>query len=295
MSEGAQLLTHARPAGAGSELCAGIFFLGVALCGLNACAPYMRSIPDSRAALQAEYPELVREAPWSGGELRYVTLGEVSSPPVVFVHGSPGSWDVYAPFLHDPRLSCYLRIAYDRPGFGGSQPGREEPSLERQADALNGLLDDLGVTQPVRLVGHSLGGAVIARFAMDHPERVAGLVFVASSVDPSLEKRLWYQKIADRRVFQPLIADDLLTSNRELAPFGPELSKMLPLWPRIQVPVAIVHAHDDGLVPFVNVAFLERHLPGVPLRETLLPSGGHLILWSQRDLVIDAIRWLDQG
>lgn len=295
MSEGAQLLTHARPAGAGSELCAGIFFWGIAFCGLNACAPYMRTIPESRSALQAEHPDLVRHAPWAGGELRYVALGDASSPPVVFVHGSPGSWDVYAPFLHDPRLSSYLRIAYDRPGFGGTQPGQEEPSLQRQAEALEGLLDDLGVHQPVRLVGHSLGGAVIARFAMDHPERTAGLVFVASSVDPALEKRLWYQKIADRRIFQPLIADDLLTSNRELRPFGPELAQMLPLWPRIQVPVAIVHARDDGLVPFVNVAFLEEHLSGVRLRETLLPKGGHLILWSQEDLVVDAIRWLDQG
>ncbi len=263
---------------------------------LAACAPaFVQTIEDNRAALQSQEPALLREADWGGTALRYVDLGPPDAPPVVFVHGSPGSWDAYAHLLRDPGLQGYRRLAYDRPGFGGSAPGREEPSLARQAEALATVLDAAGVREPVRLVGHSLGGAVIARFAIDHPERTAGLVFVASSVDPSLEKRLWYQKAAELRLIQWMIPADFITANREIAPLGGELEAMLPLWSRITAPVAIVHAHDDGLVPIQNVSFLERMLGEDRPRETLIDEGGHAILWTRPELVVSAIRGLDGG
>lgn len=260
---------------------------------LPACAPFMRTIEDSRLALEAEDPELLRVLPWGDAALRYVAVGDPRLPPLVFVHGSPGSWEAGAHLLRDARLEGLLRIAYDRPGFGGSQPGQEEPSLARQAAAIVAILDALGVTAPVRLVGHSLGGAVIARFAMDYPERTAGLVFVAGSVDPALEKRLWYQRLAEKRAVVWAVPEDMQVANREIAPLGGELEVMLPGWAGITAPVAVVHAEDDGLVPIENVQFLRRQLVSTRPHEIILKKGGHLILWSRVDRVVDAIRWLD--
>ena len=45
----------------------------------------------------------------------------------------------------------------------------------------------------IMLIGHSLGGPVIARMAMDYPDAYQGLIFVAASIDPEMEKEEWYR------------------------------------------------------------------------------------------------------
>ncbi len=47
---------------------------------------------------------------------------------------------------------------------------------------------ELVVNQKTILVGHSLGGPVIARTAMDYPDLVDGLILVGGSIDPEMEK-----------------------------------------------------------------------------------------------------------
>ncbi len=90
-------------------------------------------------------------------------------------------------------------VSVDRLGFGRSTPGKVETSLRKQAESLVPLLRSLaGPGKPI-LVGHSYGGPVIAKIAMDHPELVGGLVMVAPSIDPGLEKLRWYNHVASWR------------------------------------------------------------------------------------------------
>jgi pyruvate dehydrogenase E2 component (dihydrolipoamide acetyltransferase) len=74
-------------------------------------------------------------------------------------------------------------IAIDLPGHGGSSKDVGDGSLATLADAVGQALDAMGV-EKVRLVGHSLGGAVAARFAADDPARVAALVLIAPALLP---------------------------------------------------------------------------------------------------------------
>ena len=68
---------------------------------------------------------------------------------------------------------------------------------------------------------------------------------------------------------------------------------MLPLWAGVRCPVTVVHAKDDRLVPFGNVAFARRVLVNcLHYREITLPKGDHFILWTRPDVVRQAI--LDQ-
>ena len=54
-----------------------------------------------------------------GKSLHYVAVGDTGKPVVVFVHGSPGTWDNFLYFLTDTTLlNTYRMIAVDRPGFG---------------------------------------------------------------------------------------------------------------------------------------------------------------------------------
>ena len=132
-------------------------------------------------------------------QLNYAEVGDRSSPLVLFVHGSPGSWDAFIHFLADADLEkrCHI-VSVDRPGFGSSERGRHQYDLQKQASALKPILETNASGTPALLVGHSFGGPVIARFAMDYPDLVGGLILIAASIDPELETVKWYQKAAEQ-------------------------------------------------------------------------------------------------
>lgn len=72
-------------------------------------------------------------------------------------------------------------IAYNRAAYGASSPARDSRSAADIAADLDGVLRSLGVTGPLVLVGHSMGGVYIRAFAARQLERVAGMVLVDSS------------------------------------------------------------------------------------------------------------------
>jgi pimeloyl-ACP methyl ester carboxylesterase len=107
-------------------------------------------------------------------------LEEGWGPATVLVHGLGGFAESWR--YNIPELARHGRvIALDLPGFGSSGKPRRAYTLDFLAQALDGLLRALGV-DTVRLVGHSLGGAVVARFALEHPGRVERLAFLGAAV-----------------------------------------------------------------------------------------------------------------
>jgi pimeloyl-ACP methyl ester carboxylesterase len=74
-------------------------------------------------------------------------------------------------------------ITYDRRGFGASPPG--EPGF-RHLDDLRAVLDSLA-TEPVVLVGNSMGGALALDLAVTEPERLAGLLLISPAVSGAPE------------------------------------------------------------------------------------------------------------
>jgi branched-chain amino acid transport system permease protein len=113
--------------------------------------------------------------------LEYFRQGE-GPERVVLVHGFQASaaiWRLVQEALPSDR---YTSIAINNRGAGGSEaPPREEDFSVQifAADAFE-LVTELG-WRDFTLVGHSLGGATVAQFAVDHPELIKGLVLL----DPS--------------------------------------------------------------------------------------------------------------
>lgn len=118
--------------------------------------------------------------------------------PLVLLHGAGCN-------LEDMRLALGERLAarhrvilIDRPGAGCSESGgRAFSSPAAQAAVLRDILDRLGIARAV-LVGHSWGGALGLAFALDHPQRTAGLVLLSPPTHAQLRRMT--------RLYRPLAA-----------------------------------------------------------------------------------------
>jgi pimeloyl-ACP methyl ester carboxylesterase len=227
----------------------------------------------------------------AGHTLRYAELDRAGSPRIVFLHGSPGEWQGFAEYMKRPELQAYgPLLTPDRPGYGGSEPHAVVTSLTEQARRLAPLLRGEGA--PAIVVGHSLGGAIAAKLAMDDPQLVRGLLLLAPSVAPQYEAPRWYQRFATWRVVQWLLPQVLLDSNRELMPLQAQLREIEPGWAGLRMPVYVVQGEDDGLVDPRTADFLERELAHTPHRIWRYPHAGHLLLWEHPDYVVAALRAL---
>lgn len=101
-------------------------------------------------------------------------------PTVVFESGLGEGWYVWA--LVQPALAqSYRTCSYDRAGIGFSDPRGGERTVAVLNSDLHELLRRAGEKPPFLLVGHSLGGIFLRRYAARYPEDVAGMVLVDSA------------------------------------------------------------------------------------------------------------------
>ena len=110
-----------------------------------------------------------------------------SDPPVILsLHGIYGSYDQALENVRE--FSKYYRIIVpSRFGYPGSAVAGEG-SPKEQAAALMALLDILNIEQ-VYVLGASAGGTPALRFALDYPERTAGLILLSSAPPPEEKPR----------------------------------------------------------------------------------------------------------
>ncbi len=224
-------------------------------------------------------------------EIHYVCAGDESKPLVLFVHGSPGSLSAFISFLADTTLLSHaLLVSTDRPGFGYSNFGNGESSLKRQSEALKPILEKYKNNRPIVLVGHSLGGPLIARMSVEYPELVDGLIIVAGSIDPALEpNETWFRAPLASPFLSWLLPRSLRASNEEIYHLKPELEKMLPYWAAIKCPVTVIQGQKDSLVPSENADFAKRMLVNAPVEFILKADMDHFVPWSNPELIQRAI------
>ncbi len=222
--------------------------------------------------------------------MHYTITGSDSLPLVLFVHGAPGSSSQMLSYLSDTALTKVAQVAtVDRPGYGYSCFGAAERSLEKQALALKPILEKHGTGRAI-LVGHSFGGPVIARMAMDFPELVGGLVIVAGSIDPELEPEYWWQKPLDWRAIRWMVPPAFRVSNQEILPLKNELEQMLPLWDNIVCPVTVIQGMEDNLVDAGNAAFAGKMLVNSShVVIDTIQNDGHFIMWTRQERIVGKI------
>jgi pimeloyl-ACP methyl ester carboxylesterase len=237
-----------------------------------------------------EQKGVLHEFPTGKRTVTYLEVGDSALPLVVFVHGSPGSLSAFIDFMADTALLAHAQlISLDRPGFGASNFGYAEPSLEKQAALLKPILEKHKTQRPIILVGHSLGGPLIARMAMDYPALIDGLVMVAPSIDPQLEPHEWFRGPLALPFLKWMLPRSIRASNDEIYKLKPELEKMLPLWSQIKAPTIVIQGKKDSLVPPANADFAKKMMTSADVKLVIVDGMNHFVPWSHPYLIRNAI------
>jgi pimeloyl-ACP methyl ester carboxylesterase len=250
----------------------------------------------------------------AGVRTHYVKEGDGDTT-VVLIHGFGGS--TYSWRLNIAELSRkYTVIAVDMRGFGyTSRDPASEYSPRAYATHVATFLDQLKVRRPI-LVGHSLGGEVAMRIALQRPDDVAGLVLLDSAglpdrprpaappipppfrqallrlltspraVRAGLELAFYDKSFVDkemvdayRRPLQVEGAEEMLwrmTRTRTPSLNRSEIA-------RIKVPTIVVWGKQDRLIPLQEGVELAATIPGARL--VVIDRVGHMPQEERPDVV----------
>lgn len=147
--------------------------------------------------LASKHPPTGQTVTVNGHGLHVLSAGQRSDT-VVLIHGASANAREFTSNLIPALRDDFTVLAPDRPGHGYSdRPGSDGGILAMQARQMAGLISETG-RGPVLVIGHSYGGAVALRLALDYPEAVRGLILLAPVTHDWGENggTAWYNHVA---------------------------------------------------------------------------------------------------
>lgn len=244
-----------------------------------------------------DVPVRIRYLDFEGVKTRYIETGLGREEKlVVFVHGAPGSSNNFFRYLADSALLQEARmVAIDRLGYGESGLGQAENAIERQARQVLAVREQFRA-DTVILVGHSYGGPIVGKFAMDYPDKLTAAVLLAPVDDPDNEPMFWYAHFGKWKATRWMLPAALKVSADEKFSHAAELEKVAGGWKHIRVPVVHIHGRKDGLAPpKANMDFSRNNIPPEYLQLLYLEDTGHFIPWTDYGLTQKTVLQLLQG
>lgn len=248
-----------------------------------------------------------------GTALGWASHGE--GPPVVKTSNCPTHleldlespvWSHWVRFFGDH----FRFVRYDERGCGLSDREVEDLSFDRWVEDLEAVINAAGIDGPITLLGVSKGAATAIAYADKYPDRVSRIIIYggyaqgwAARGDPRGAKL--YKSIVDlvslgweleNPVFRELITKRYIPSgSEEQIEWYNELCRktmsasttarllksrahvdVTPMLERIAVPVMVMHANRDEVIPFSEGRLLARELPNAEFVE--LESRNHIVL-----------------
>jgi pimeloyl-ACP methyl ester carboxylesterase len=244
-----------------------------------------------------------------------------SGPPVVFSHGTLLDRTMFAPQTA-ALADRYRTIAYTSRA-GTSRYGTER-NLDDLVDDCLAVADGAGLDRFV-LLGMSVGGFMAVELALRHPERIAGLVLMATQAAAyTVEEHETFGALlepldTDGTIPEPVVEAfrPVIFGKRALAERPELVDRWTTRWrarparslhgeyrswidkpdrladlARITVPTLVVHGEGDNGIAIDHARAMHRRLPDstfVPVAES-----GHLVTEEQPEAVTAALAgWLD--
>ncbi|TDU04138.1 pimeloyl-ACP methyl ester carboxylesterase [Streptomyces sp. 846.5] len=245
--------------------------------------------------------------------------------PLVLLHAFPLSsrmWREQLDELPGVDGSGARVLAVDLRGFGGTELGEDEPSLDLLADDVALLLDQAGIEKAV-VGGLSMGGYVAMALARRHPDRLSGLLLADTKATPDTDQaranrervaaavlaRDSVQLLLDEQVPSPLLGATSVQERPRLTErlrgMVEEASPQAVAWAQramasrpgsldvlaeVRVPALVLVGEEDAITPPSDAEAMAAVLPDVVL--TVLPAVGHLSNIESPDAFNWAVRGL---
>lgn len=277
------------------------------------------------ARAERDYPAEGRILTVEGRRIHAVTEG--TGPDLVLLHGASGNLREFTWRLMG-RLKADFRVtAFDRPGLGWSDAMPNGTDPRTQARALQAAARQIGIESPL-VLGQSYGGAMALAWALAAQDTAGLILVAGVAMPWTGSLGAWYKLTAHplgNRTLVPLVT--AFASRRRLvhtiedifapdpvppgyaeasgAPLAlrratmrenaaqvngllPHLRALAPLYPRLALPIEIVHGTADTIVPLATHSEpLVKKLPSARLAP--IEGGGHMPHHSHPDAVIAAI------
>ena len=237
----------------------------------------------STASMATDDAVAIRQTSVDGTKVKYSEGGPTGSPTVLLLHGWGLGHHAYKPALLELVAAGYHVIAPALPGFGGTVDLGDDRSFAGYAAWVRRFAHVLGL-RSVLVVGHSFGGGVAIRLAVDDPKLVAQLVLCNSvgapwrktsradgaegAVEAMAKRPMWSWGInipsdviavlsnvsqAMPRILEDLVPNVMrnpltLTRVGSLARNADLLAELSELQRR-RFPMSVVHSERDGVIP----------------------------------------------
>lgn len=227
-----------------------------------------------------------------GRQMRYVEVGDDNNPLLMLIHGAPSSSSYWMSYLQDSFLLSKVKMVVpDRPGYGYSDYGIPEKSVEKQAALLSHILRKKRKEHSkIILHGSSYGGTLASRIAMDYPDLIDGVILQSASTEPGAETTYDISYPTSRPPLSWLVPGALQVANHEKLSHREQLEAMLPFWKNIIDPIIILHGTADDLIHPSNAVFTKEKAINSPLVELIWAEGiGHTLSWDRRNLILKSI------
>ncbi len=115
----------------------------------------------------------------SNGQIFYQWHGKTEGPVLVLVHGLTTPSFVWRDMVPSLVTAGYRVLTFDHFGRGYSGHPKQPQTYAFFTKELTELLDHLKVSDPIHLLGYSMGGGIVADFSARNPARIDHLIMLA--------------------------------------------------------------------------------------------------------------------
>lgn len=212
-----------------------------------------------------------------------------SQKTIIFLHGWGASSKIFEPFYYYFKNDNAVYFL-DLPGFGES-PIEKIMTLKDYVDFVYEFLEKNKIENPI-VIGHSFGGAVAAKLAILHPERISKLILVgASAIRRPRRLLIAIKKIADllkpmlplnlRKLILKLLKLDetdyaQIESHELRETFKNVINEDLrPYLHFIKLPTLVIWGEKDAVTPLIEGKLIAKTISGAKF--VIVKNAGHFL------------------